>query len=76
MISTPEDNYLHKLIESYVAPLRGEIKALRKALTEQQALNTPVVMLELPDNHVCRYSKSMNQPYPRLCVDCGKPENN
>ncbi len=26
------------------------------------------------NNHICRYSKAMNQPYPRLCVDCGKPE--
>ena len=24
--------------------------------------------------HSCCYSKSMNQPYPRLCVICGKPE--
>jgi hypothetical protein len=24
--------------------------------------------------HNCRYSKAMNQPYPRLCVDCGKEE--
>lgn len=39
-------------------------------------LNIPAVMVELPDNHVCRYSKAMNQPYPRLCVDCGKPEGN
>lgn len=22
----------------------------------------------------CSYSKAMNQPYPRLCVKCGKPE--
>ena len=22
----------------------------------------------------CRYSKALNQPQPRLCVDCGKPE--
>lgn len=22
----------------------------------------------------CRYSKAMNQSYPRLCVDCGHPE--
>ncbi len=36
----------------------------------------PAVMVELPDNHVCRYSKAMNQPHPRLCVDCGKPEGN
>lgn len=39
-------------------------------------LNIPAVMVELPDNHVCRYSKSMNQPYPRLCIDCGKPKGN
>lgn len=39
-------------------------------------LNIPAVMVELPDNHVCRYSKAMNQPYPRLCIDCGKPEGN
>lgn len=26
--------------------------------------------------HECRYSKAMNQTYPRLCVDCGVPENN
>jgi hypothetical protein len=39
-------------------------------------LNIPAVMVELPDNHVCRYSKAMNQPCPRLCVDCGKPEGN
>jgi hypothetical protein len=25
-------------------------------------------------NHICIYSKSMNQPYPRLCVHCKKPE--
>jgi hypothetical protein len=39
-------------------------------------LNIPAVMVELPDNHVCRYSKAMNQPYPRLCIICGKPEGN
>ena len=36
----------------------------------------PSVMVEFPDNHVCRYSKAMNQPYPRLCVICGRPEGN
>ena len=25
--------------------------------------------------HSCRYSKAMNQPYPRLCVECGKQES-
>lgn len=28
----------------------------------------------IDENHECRYSKSMNQPFPRKCVDCGKPE--
>jgi len=32
MIRTPEEQYLHELIESHVAPLRSEIKALRKEL--------------------------------------------
>lgn len=22
----------------------------------------------------CRYSRAMNQPYPRICVDCGHSE--
>lgn len=24
---------------------------------------------------VCSYSRAMNQSYPRLCIECGKPEN-
>ena len=49
MIRTPEEQHLHELIESYVAPLRSEIKALRKELAEQQVknLNIPAVMGEL-----------------------------
>ena len=47
-----------------------------EALKQAKLLVIPVVMVELPDYHVCRYSKAMNQPYPRLCVDCGKPEGN
>lgn len=26
------------------------------------------------EEHICRYSKSMNQEFPRKCVICGKPE--
>jgi hypothetical protein len=51
-----------------------EYKRLLDAENEQ--LNLADVMVELPVNHVCRYLKAMNQPYPRLCVDCGKPEGN
>jgi hypothetical protein len=51
-------------------------KAIDKHRTELKNLRLVAVMVELPDNHVCRYSKAMNQPYPRLCVDCGKPEGN
>lgn len=25
-------------------------------------------------DHECKYSKAMNQPYPRKCIICGKPE--
>ena len=45
-----------------------------KEYCENEKLNKPIVV-QSNDIHVCRYSKSMNQPYPRLCVDCGKPEN-
>ena len=24
--------------------------------------------------HECVYSRAMNQPIPRLCINCGKPE--
>lgn len=43
-------------------------------ISELEKTLKPVVK---PTNkeHVCRYSKSMNQPYPRLCIDCKKPEN-
>ena len=46
MIRTPEEQYLHELIESYVAPLRSEIEVLRKELAEQQVknLNIPAVI--------------------------------
>jgi prefoldin subunit 5 len=37
MTRTPEEQRLHQTIESYVAPLRNEIKALRKELSEIQA---------------------------------------
>ena len=47
-----------------------------EALRQAKLLVIPAVMVELPDIHKCRYSKAMNQPYPRLCVDCGKPEGN
>ena len=47
-----------------------------ESLKQAKLLVIPAVMVELPDIHVCRYSKAMNQPYPRLCIDCGKPEVN
>ena len=47
-----------------------------EALKQAKLLPIPAVMVELPENHICRYSKAMNQPYPRLCVDCGKPKGN
>lgn len=31
-------------------------------------------MKEICENG-CRYSKAMNQPYPRICVDCGHPDD-
>lgn len=55
MIRTPEQQYLHELIESYVAPLRNEIKELRQQLSTDPVKNNgalPVVRVMLPDNAV------------------------
>ncbi len=70
MIRTPEEQHLHELIESYVAPLRSEIKALRKELAEQQVknLNIPAVMGELTcDNCGCHPSIIYKTPQGTFC---------
>jgi len=46
------------------------------AKIQDEKLQISNVNTEPSDNHVCRYSKSMNQPFPRLCTICGKPESN
>ena len=73
MIRTPEEQYLHELIESYVAPLRSEIKALRKELAEQQVknLNIPAVMGELTcDNRGCHPNVIYTTSKGRFCERC------
>ena len=39
---TPEEQHLHELIESYVVPLRSEIKELRKQLSTEPVKNNGV----------------------------------
>ena len=73
MIRTPEGQYLHELIESYVASLRSEIKALRKELAEQQVknLNIPAVMGELTcDNCGCHPNTIYTTSKGRFCESC------
>ena len=73
MIRTPEDQYLHELIESYVAPLRSEIKELRKELAEQQVknLNIPAVMGELTcDSCGCHPNVIYTTSKGRFCERC------
>ena len=73
MIRTPEEQHLHELIESYVAPLRSEIKALRKELTEQQVknLNIPAVMGELTcDSCGCHPNVIYTTSKGRFCERC------
>ena len=73
MIRTPEEQYLHELIESYVAPLRSEIKELRKGLAEQQVknLNIPAVMGELTcDNCGCHPNVIYTTSKGRFCERC------
>jgi len=48
------------------------IKELDKLKTE--ILQLVGSKLSEYNGHVCRYSKAMGQPYPRVCLDCGKPE--
>ena len=69
----PEEQYLHELIESYVAPLRSEIKELRKELAEQQVknLNIPAVMGELTcDNGCCHPNIIYSTNRGRFCEAC------
>ena len=73
MIRTPEEQHLHELIESYVAPLRSEIKALRKELTERQVknLNIPAVMGELTcDSCGCHPNVIYTTSKGRFCERC------
>ena len=73
MIRTPKEQYLHELIESYVAPLRSEIKALRKELAEQQVknLNMPAVMGELTcDSCGCHPNVIYTTSKGRFCESC------
>jgi hypothetical protein len=71
---------LETIILGHIAKeLKDEIQIGRQvnlAKTIMQALRIHDVMVELPDNHVCRYSKAMDQPYPRKCIDCGEVEGN
>lgn len=43
-------------------------KEIEKMMTEEAET--------LPSVHKCKYSKAMNQEYPRKCINCGKPEGN
>lgn len=73
MIRTPEEQHLHELIESYVAPLRSEIKELRKELAEQQVknLNIPAVMGELTCDHCgCHPNVIYTTSKGRFCALC------
>ena len=68
MIRTPEEQHLHELIESYVAPLRSEIKALRKELAEQQVKN-----LNIPDvvkSFICDAQEKGGSRCETQCLGC------
>jgi len=65
--------------EITIASLKKKIKVAKKELEvtkeDFQAQNGGVIYfneLAICERHV--YSKTMNQPYPRLCINCKKPE--
>jgi hypothetical protein len=43
-------------------------------IDEATSYRYKIIIPQEEPKHNCRYSKAMNQPYPRLCVDCGKEE--
>ena len=61
MIRTPEEQHLHELIESYVAPLRSEIKALRKELAEQQVQNLNIPDVIKSEHVVCPHCGGLGE---------------
>ncbi len=70
MIRTPEEQYLHDFVESYVAPLRKELAELRKELAEQQRKNQSKQLVCGRDIKFCAFydkGKCKNNEYP--CKD-------
>ena len=72
MIRTAEEQYLHELIESYVAPLRNEIKELRKQLPQQRVknLNIPAVIKSVctaAHQGMCKYDIDGECYYKTAC---------
>jgi len=56
--------------------IEGEVV---QAMTEDgfiAALRQAKLLLPEPAEHTCMYSRGLNQPRPRLCVFCGRPEPN
>jgi hypothetical protein len=63
MIRTPEEQYLHELIDSYVEPLRNEIEELRKELNELKTNNNSnIVIPKIPERTSNRKLKEGCEP--------------
>lgn len=56
-----------------------ELREVYGLLTKEQLIDVLIKKHKeyrdlLRADHVCSYSKSMNQTFPRKCIHCGKPE--
>jgi len=64
---TPEEQYLHELIESYVAPLRSEIRELRQQLSTELVKNNGVLPVVI-DCSTCKHREVSK--YVEPCYGC------
>lgn len=55
--------------------LEQPVKSITEGATMfKQIGNSPKPPSPLPPMHTCIYSRTMNQEYPRKCIQCGKVE--
>lgn len=81
-LSQTEPSEQNKFINSPLHDKNAIIELMNNLNPEQMAKVVDFIQSQTesseqkPSVHRCRYSKTMNQEYPRKCIDCGKLESN
>jgi|GWRWMinimDraft_12_1066020.scaffolds.fasta_scaffold04868_6 hypothetical protein len=79
-VQSIDDEFLEWFVKNPTCEEVETVKGKMKLNDDGQEYGFPdmskykIVIPQEEPKHNCRYSKAMNQPYPRLCVDCGKEE--